>query len=130
MPSDNPAGGINFQAVQTLTNPRYIAFFYVCPCPYIQILLCSTFDIQLGTIVFDLYAQDVYLGQGTGQNIGIVRRYFVYTSKNPKMTVADDRDLGRARPHIRGVRRRHRPPHWGLPRAASVGTSLQWLYLG
>ncbi|KIK99094.1 hypothetical protein PAXRUDRAFT_30734 [Paxillus rubicundulus Ve08.2h10] len=49
LPSDNPAGGINFVAVTQLTNP-------------------SPFALDLGTVVFDLSYQGVYLGSGTSTN--------------------------------------------------------------
>ncbi|KIJ67573.1 hypothetical protein HYDPIDRAFT_180379 [Hydnomerulius pinastri MD-312] len=49
LPSDNPAGGINFVAVTQLTNP-------------------SPFALDLGTVVFDLSYQGVYMGTGTGAN--------------------------------------------------------------
>ncbi|EPQ57376.1 hypothetical protein GLOTRDRAFT_120580 [Gloeophyllum trabeum ATCC 11539] len=50
LPSDNPKGGINFATDTVLSNP-------------------SPFELTLGTIVFDLYYQDVYLGEGTGYNV-------------------------------------------------------------
>ncbi|KAJ7188457.1 hypothetical protein C8R46DRAFT_1054741 [Mycena filopes] len=46
LPSDNPAGGINFVAVTQLTNP-------------------SPFSLNLGTVVFALSYQNVDLGLGT-----------------------------------------------------------------
>ncbi|KAF9222628.1 hypothetical protein BS17DRAFT_802839 [Gyrodon lividus] len=49
LPSDNPVGGINFVAVTRLTNP-------------------SPFALDLGTVLFDLSYQGVYLGSGTGVN--------------------------------------------------------------
>ncbi|KAF5389363.1 hypothetical protein D9757_004389 [Collybiopsis confluens] len=49
LPSDNPAGGINFQATTVLTNP-------------------SPFSLNLGTVEFDLSYKDVFLGTGTGTN--------------------------------------------------------------
>ncbi|KAI6098953.1 hypothetical protein EDD16DRAFT_1718222 [Pisolithus croceorrhizus] len=53
LPSDNRQGGIDFVAVTRLTNP-------------------SPFALSLGTIVFDLTYQGVYLGSGTGTNTEIV----------------------------------------------------------
>ncbi|KAJ4494066.1 hypothetical protein C8J55DRAFT_533507 [Lentinula edodes] len=49
LPSDDPAGGINFEATTTLNNP-------------------SPFSLNLGTVVFDLSYKDVYLGTGSGSN--------------------------------------------------------------
>ncbi|KAL0956087.1 hypothetical protein HGRIS_002255 [Hohenbuehelia grisea] len=49
LPSDNPAGGIDFVAVTTLKNP-------------------SPFSINLGTVVFALSYKNVPLGVGTGEN--------------------------------------------------------------
>ncbi|KAJ7668375.1 hypothetical protein DFH06DRAFT_1181491 [Mycena polygramma] len=46
LPSDNPAGGINFVAVTNLTNP-------------------SPFSLTLGTVIFSLAYQNVSLGLGT-----------------------------------------------------------------
>ncbi|KAH7888371.1 hypothetical protein F5I97DRAFT_2002257 [Phlebopus sp. FC_14] len=53
LPSDNPAGGINFVAVTQLMNP-------------------SPFALDLGTVVFNLAYQNVYLGSGTGTNTQLV----------------------------------------------------------
>ncbi|KAG1742190.1 hypothetical protein EDB19DRAFT_1702736 [Suillus lakei] len=53
LPSDNPGGGINFVAVTQLNNT-------------------SPFTLGLGTVVFDLVYQNVYLGTGTGYNANIV----------------------------------------------------------
>ncbi|KAI0298570.1 hypothetical protein BC826DRAFT_1096594 [Russula brevipes] len=52
LPSDSPEGGINFYSVTTLTNP-------------------SPFELNLGTVVFNLLYDNVYLGQGTGTNTTI-----------------------------------------------------------
>ncbi|KAF8135624.1 hypothetical protein EV363DRAFT_1429344 [Boletus edulis] len=49
LPSDNPEGGINFVTVTQLNNP-------------------SPFALDLGTVVFDLSYQNVYLGSGSGPN--------------------------------------------------------------
>ncbi|KAE9401586.1 hypothetical protein BT96DRAFT_918717 [Gymnopus androsaceus JB14] len=49
LPSDNPNGGIDFQATTGLNNP-------------------SPFSLDLGTVVFDLSYQNVLLGTGTGTN--------------------------------------------------------------
>lgn len=54
LPSDNPAGGINFFAITQLNNP-------------------SPFALDLGTVNFGLNYQSIYLGQGTGTNTKIVR---------------------------------------------------------
>ncbi|KAF8891683.1 hypothetical protein BD779DRAFT_1661547 [Infundibulicybe gibba] len=48
LPSDNPAGGINFVAVTELSNP-------------------SPFSLNLGTVVFALSYQNVSLGMGSSQ---------------------------------------------------------------
>ncbi|KAI0268735.1 hypothetical protein BC834DRAFT_651204 [Gloeopeniophorella convolvens] len=53
LPSDNPEGGINFHTVNTLKNP-------------------SPFQLNLGTVVFALYYNNVYLGQAVGTNTTIV----------------------------------------------------------
>ncbi|KAJ7782963.1 hypothetical protein B0H16DRAFT_1494883 [Mycena metata] len=53
LPSDNPAGGINFVAVTQLTNP-------------------SPFALNLGTVVFSLSYQKVDLGLGTSTDTVIV----------------------------------------------------------
>ncbi|KAL4074292.1 hypothetical protein J3A83DRAFT_4234939 [Scleroderma citrinum] len=53
LPSDNPQGGINFAAVTQLSNP-------------------SPFALSLGTVVFSLTYQGVYLGSGTGLNTQII----------------------------------------------------------
>ncbi|KAG5653629.1 hypothetical protein H0H81_011855 [Sphagnurus paluster] len=53
LPSDNPAGGINFKAVTELTNP-------------------SPFSLNLGTVVFALSYLGVPLGTGVGTNTIIV----------------------------------------------------------
>ncbi|KAF8626824.1 hypothetical protein AX15_004657 [Amanita polypyramis BW_CC] len=53
LPSDNPAGGINFVAVTELVNR-------------------SPFTLDLGTIVFQLSYQNVFLGLGTSRNVTIV----------------------------------------------------------
>ncbi|KAG1812612.1 uncharacterized protein BJ212DRAFT_460083 [Suillus subaureus] len=53
LPSDNPGGGIDFVAVTQLNNT-------------------SPFALGLGTVVFDLVYQNVYLGTGTGFNTNIV----------------------------------------------------------
>ncbi|KAG1785555.1 uncharacterized protein HD556DRAFT_110398 [Suillus plorans] len=53
LPSDNPEGGIDFVAVTQLNNT-------------------SPFTLGLGTVVFDLVYQNVYLGTGTGFNTNIV----------------------------------------------------------
>ncbi|KAG6878541.1 hypothetical protein C0993_004439 [Termitomyces sp. T159_Od127] len=50
LPSDNPAGGINFVAVTQLNNP-------------------SPFSINLGTVVFELSYKNVSLGTGTGKSV-------------------------------------------------------------
>ncbi|KAI0063538.1 hypothetical protein BV25DRAFT_1915044 [Artomyces pyxidatus] len=52
LPSDSPEGGINFVTVNTLKNP-------------------SPFLLNLGTVVFDISYQGVYLGTGTGTNTTI-----------------------------------------------------------
>ncbi|KAH9038716.1 hypothetical protein EDB85DRAFT_2072661 [Lactarius pseudohatsudake] len=52
LPSDSPEGGINFISVNTLTNP-------------------SPFQLNLGTVVFNLFYNNVYLGQGVGTNTTI-----------------------------------------------------------
>ncbi|KAI0305626.1 hypothetical protein B0F90DRAFT_1815219 [Multifurca ochricompacta] len=52
LPSDSPEGGINFYSVTTLTNP-------------------SPFQLNLGTVVFDIFYDNVYLGQGIGTNTSI-----------------------------------------------------------
>ncbi|KAG6857277.1 hypothetical protein H0H87_007110 [Tephrocybe sp. NHM501043] len=49
LPSDNPAGGIDFRAVTELNNP-------------------SPFSLNLGTVVFSLAYKNVTLGIGTGVN--------------------------------------------------------------
>ncbi|KAI0340460.1 hypothetical protein BDW22DRAFT_1360443 [Trametopsis cervina] len=49
LPSDNPSGGINFVATTGLNNT-------------------SPFAVDLGTVVFDLYYNDTFLGSGTGTN--------------------------------------------------------------
>ncbi|KIK68835.1 hypothetical protein GYMLUDRAFT_34828 [Collybiopsis luxurians FD-317 M1] len=49
LPSDDPAGGINFEAITELTNP-------------------SPFTLDLGTVVFDLSYKGVFLGSGSGSN--------------------------------------------------------------
>ncbi|KAH7926942.1 hypothetical protein BV22DRAFT_1007914 [Leucogyrophana mollusca] len=53
LPSDSPEGGINFVAVTKLTNP-------------------SPFALNLGTVVFNLAYQSVFLGVGTGANTQLV----------------------------------------------------------
>ncbi|KII92866.1 hypothetical protein PLICRDRAFT_102438 [Plicaturopsis crispa FD-325 SS-3] len=53
LPSDNPAGGIDFVATTTLNNP-------------------SPFALGLGTVVFDLTTNGTYIGTGTGKNVSIV----------------------------------------------------------
>ncbi|KAG2078952.1 hypothetical protein BDR04DRAFT_1124058 [Suillus decipiens] len=53
LPSDNPGGGIDFVAITQLNNT-------------------SPFTLGLGTVVFDLMYQNVYLGTGTGFNTNIV----------------------------------------------------------
>lgn len=58
LPSDAPNGaGINFIAVTGLNNT-------------------SPFNVDLGTVVFNLFYQDVLLGAGTGQNTKIVSFLF------------------------------------------------------
>ncbi|THV03542.1 hypothetical protein K435DRAFT_962414 [Dendrothele bispora CBS 962.96] len=52
LPSDNPAGGINFVASTQLTNP-------------------SPFSLDLGTVVFGLAYKDVQLGSGSSPNTKI-----------------------------------------------------------
>ncbi|EGO25193.1 hypothetical protein SERLADRAFT_448192 [Serpula lacrymans var. lacrymans S7.9] len=52
LPSDSPDGGINFVAVTSLNNT-------------------SPFALDLGTVVFDLAYQGVYLGTGTGTNTNL-----------------------------------------------------------
>jgi hypothetical protein len=52
LPRDNPAGGIDFIAVNQLDN-------------------ASPFVIDLGTVVFDLSYKGVYLGSGTGINTSV-----------------------------------------------------------
>ncbi|KAI9442265.1 hypothetical protein H4582DRAFT_1809416 [Lactarius indigo] len=52
LPSDSPEGGINFISVNTLTNP-------------------SPFQLNLGTVVFNLFYDNVYLGQGIGTDTTI-----------------------------------------------------------
>ncbi|KAI5120964.1 hypothetical protein M0805_006636 [Coniferiporia weirii] len=52
LPSDSPEGGINFVAVTELNNT-------------------SPFKVDLGTAVFNLFFQNVYLGSGTGTNTAI-----------------------------------------------------------
>ncbi|KAI9066059.1 hypothetical protein FKP32DRAFT_1566723 [Trametes sanguinea] len=52
LPSDSPEGGINFIATTGLDNP-------------------SPFDVNLGTVVFDLTYQGVDLGQGSSPNTTI-----------------------------------------------------------
>ncbi|EIW82896.1 hypothetical protein CONPUDRAFT_101346 [Coniophora puteana RWD-64-598 SS2] len=52
LPSDNPAGGINFQAITGLNNP-------------------SPFEMNLGTVVFKLGYNNVYLGTGIGNNTSL-----------------------------------------------------------
>ncbi|KAI0256058.1 hypothetical protein BJV78DRAFT_435519 [Lactifluus subvellereus] len=52
LPNDSPEG-INFYSVTTLTNP-------------------SPFQLHLGTVVFNLIYENVYLGQGIGTNTTIV----------------------------------------------------------
>ncbi|KAI0049858.1 hypothetical protein FA95DRAFT_1604022 [Auriscalpium vulgare] len=49
LPGDDPKGGIFFDTVNTLSNP-------------------SPFLLDLGTVIFDLYYQNVFLGTGTGLN--------------------------------------------------------------
>ncbi|KAK0241921.1 hypothetical protein EDD85DRAFT_820884 [Armillaria nabsnona] len=52
LPSDNPNGGINFVTITTLFNP-------------------SSFSLNLGTVVFDLFYKGVALGVGIGQDTKI-----------------------------------------------------------
>ncbi|KAI0660249.1 hypothetical protein C8Q70DRAFT_914138 [Cubamyces menziesii] len=52
LPSDSPEGGINFVAVTGLDNP-------------------SPFDVNLGTVVFDLLYQGINLGAGSSPNTTI-----------------------------------------------------------
>ncbi|OBZ73242.1 hypothetical protein A0H81_06855 [Grifola frondosa] len=54
LPSDSPEGGINFVAVTGLNNP-------------------SPFEVDLGTVVFNLLYQNVFLGSGTGTNTTLTR---------------------------------------------------------
>ncbi|KAI0710861.1 hypothetical protein C8Q76DRAFT_623714 [Earliella scabrosa] len=49
LPADDPAGGIQFEAVTGLDNP-------------------SAFNVNLGTVVFDLSYKGLYLGTGSGPN--------------------------------------------------------------
>ncbi|KAF7301181.1 hypothetical protein MIND_00682600 [Mycena indigotica] len=51
LPSDNPAGGIDFVAVTALSNPRRVAF-----------------NLNLGTTIFALSYKNVSLGLGTSTN--------------------------------------------------------------
>ncbi|PFH51992.1 hypothetical protein AMATHDRAFT_74502 [Amanita thiersii Skay4041] len=53
LPSDNPAGGINFVAVTELTNQ-------------------SPFTLDLGTIIFSLSYRDVLLGIGSSSNVKLM----------------------------------------------------------
>ncbi|KAK0485666.1 hypothetical protein IW261DRAFT_1451420 [Armillaria novae-zelandiae] len=53
LPSDNPNGGINFVTITTLFNP-------------------SSFSLNLGTVIFDLFYKGVALGVGIGQDTKIV----------------------------------------------------------
>ncbi|KIL68938.1 hypothetical protein M378DRAFT_21838 [Amanita muscaria Koide BX008] len=54
LPSDNPAGGINFIAETELINN-------------------SPFTLDLGTVLFKLQYQNVFLGVGTGKNVKLVK---------------------------------------------------------
>jgi hypothetical protein len=70
LPSDNPAGGINFQAVTSLNNTRYNGLFFreiSANCG-----IGSPFSINMGTVVFGLSYQGMNLGTGTGTGVVIV----------------------------------------------------------
>ena len=73
LPSDNPAGGINFVAVTQINNPRYDDNIHNVE-KYIQ-CVTSPFALDLGTVVFALSYLGVPLGNGTGVNTNIVRNF-------------------------------------------------------
>ncbi|KAI9459106.1 hypothetical protein F5148DRAFT_1219463, partial [Russula earlei] len=54
LPSNSPEGGIDFYSVTTLINP-------------------SPFQLSLGTVVFNLFYDDIYLGTGIGINTTLAR---------------------------------------------------------
>ncbi|KAH7875192.1 uncharacterized protein C8R40DRAFT_1170817 [Lentinula edodes] len=69
LPSDDPAGGINFEATTTLNNPRPVDFYLLSSMRHLfSFYFCSPFSLNLGTVVFDLSYKDVYLGTGSGSN--------------------------------------------------------------
>ncbi|KAJ3850500.1 hypothetical protein EV368DRAFT_84496 [Lentinula lateritia] len=69
LPSDDPAGGINFQATTTLNNPRQVGFYLLSSMRHLFFFyFYSPFSLNLGTVVFDLSYKDVYLGTGSGSN--------------------------------------------------------------
>ncbi|KAH9934026.1 uncharacterized protein BXZ73DRAFT_100865 [Epithele typhae] len=73
LPADDPAGGIKFEATTGLNNP-------------------SAFDVNLGTVVFDLSYKGLFLGRGTGPNTVIspgANNITLSGSLVPHITVAD-----------------------------------------
>ncbi|KAH8979124.1 hypothetical protein EDB92DRAFT_1821158 [Lactarius akahatsu] len=62
LPSDSPEGGINFISVR-----RRIPSL----CAALKLKACSPFQLNLGTVVFNLFYNKVYLGQGVGTNTTI-----------------------------------------------------------
>ena len=76
LPHDDPAGGITFKSVTRLNNPRcrfpaYAAVQRPLTRPFRKINN-SPFQVALGTAVFNLTYQDVFLGQGIALNTQIV----------------------------------------------------------
>ena len=79
LPSDNPAGGINFITITQLNNPRFGWFQIMAEQQLMD--LFSPFALDLGTVVFDLSYQDVYLGSGSGPNTNLV--FFISLWRGP-----------------------------------------------
>ncbi|KAJ7251753.1 hypothetical protein B0H12DRAFT_1234031 [Mycena haematopus] len=74
LPSDNPAGGIDFVAVTQLNNP-------------------SPFSLSLGTVVFSLSYQNLDLGLGTSTDTVIVPGSNVITLKGTLQSQSNPADL-------------------------------------
>ncbi|KAJ3567055.1 hypothetical protein NP233_g6616 [Leucocoprinus birnbaumii] len=68
LPSDNPAGGIDFEAVTQLNNTRFVTLVLYIIYIELNYERSSPFVLALGTTVFNLNYDGVLLGSGTSTN--------------------------------------------------------------
>ncbi|KAF9484472.1 hypothetical protein BDN70DRAFT_122528 [Pholiota conissans] len=113
LPSDNPAGGINFVAVTQLFNP-------------------SPFSLDLGTIVFALSYRDVPLGLGVGNDTVIAPGNNSITLAGKLERQTDENDLVKVSELFTNYLNGVSSPviATGLSTLQSDGSTISWLSSG